>query len=91
MNKDAIRKMFNAKCKYIVRCTYQEIQQQIFWVRKTHTEIIHIVVERCSKYSKPKNFISGLDREFYCLKDVKEYIKFLKKFNHVVKPQVIGL
>ena len=91
MNKDAIKKMFNAKCKYIVRCTYQEIQQQYFWIREKHTEIIHIVVEKCSKYSKPKNFISGLDREFYCLKDVKEYIKFLKNFNHFVKPQIIGL
>lgn len=91
MNKDEIKKMFNAKFKYVVRCTYQEIQQQIFWIRETHTEIMHIVVERCSKYSKPINRLSIYDQEFWCLKDVKEYIKDLKELNHCIKPQVIGL
>jgi prolyl-tRNA synthetase len=43
------------------------------------------------KYSKSMNRFSIFDQEFYCLKDVKEYIKELKNFNKFVKLQVIGL
>jgi hypothetical protein len=91
MDKDTIRKMINAKFKYIIRCTYQKIQQQYFGIKDEKTEIMHVVVEKCSKYSKSMNRFSIFDQEFYCLKDVKEYIKELKNFNKFVKLQVIGL
>lgn len=91
MNEDEIKKMIKAKFKYVVRCTYQKIQQTYFGMRDEKTEIIHIVVERCNKYSKPINRFSIYDQEFWCLKDVKEYIKDLKELNHCIKPQVIGL
>lgn len=73
MNKDMIRKMLNAKFKYVVKLKGTQI-----------------IVEKYN-VNINKKFINALDSTFYCLQDVKEYIKRLKSLNKFVKLQVIGL
>lgn len=73
MNKEMIRKMLNAKYKYVVR--FKDTQ---------------IIVEKCN-VNINKKLINAWDGVFYCLKDVKEYIKWLKNSNKFIKLQVIGL
>lgn len=88
MNKDAIRKMFNAKFKYVVRVIFQRMETLY---STKHDEITHIFIERHNIHDR-KVFINNAYEEIcYCKKDVEEHIKWLKSLNAFNKPQIIGL
>lgn len=85
MDKDAIRKMFTAKKKYLVRVIWN------FFDGKRFPKLI--VVTTTDKYDSKidRKAVDFADTICWCLKDVKEHIKWIKQVYDYNKLEVVGL
>lgn len=89
MNKDAIRKMLNAKYKYSIKVIFKKLSLPY---SKEKNIITHIIVTKSKINSIETGIINnGYEQICYCMKDVKEHVKWLKNLNKLNRPKVIGL